>query len=221
MGRSQEAVICEAFFDEVLRQVGHHKVELSMSFIGIANSMPGGRYKASCVHGAAECKGNIHQLCVMNQYAEAKPEPFATITTPPDAQSTWWAFTQCLNRTPALIGEEIRARDCAEEVGIDWDAPGGVGECANSEEGEALLGWNVFLRRMKKSYDYILTDWKGENERYVDSCLISVGDIGRCVYLPNLKQCFGSHREVSDFVQLIESIYQQINGQVPGCMTRN
>ena len=132
-------------FDEVLDIVGHAKVDLNLTFIARYAHLRAARdkshaenlyslndsdpvYGVTCMHGADECAGNVHELCV------------AKYTT---SSSVWWPFLQCLNSQGRdRIGTEKAAKDCAATTKIDW-VGSGIEACVKGPEGPRLLRESV------------------------------------------------------------------------------
>lgn len=61
MSRCPDAHFCEAVFDDVLPRIPNGHARLNFTYIGTPDSSA--RYGVRCMHGDAECRGNIHQLC--------------------------------------------------------------------------------------------------------------------------------------------------------------
>jgi hypothetical protein len=147
MSRCPDAILCETVWDRVLQRVGD-KVDISLSFIatyvhalevsGVLRLTQRQRPNASdpvygltCMHGAEECAGNVHELCV------AKYHP----------TSEWWPFLQCQNfRGRDQIGLPDTAVSCATTAGFKWEndqASECAGENGQGEEGVKLLQASV------------------------------------------------------------------------------
>jgi predicted DsbA family dithiol-disulfide isomerase len=95
----------------VKKQLGD-KLDLSIHYIG-----DGDKSNLQSMHGPAEVKGDITQLCV-NKLAAAKSLDFIT----------------CQNKNPRAI--DTNWKDCAKEVGVDEAK---ISKCADGDEGKALL----------------------------------------------------------------------------------
>ena len=90
-------------------------------------------FGVSCLHGRAECAGNVQELCTIKY----------------NPTSVWWRFIQCMNFGGRWEpGKPETALKCADAVGIDW-ANSEVGQCAGKdasgkgEEGVRLLHESV------------------------------------------------------------------------------
>ncbi len=95
----------------VKKQLGD-KLDLTIHYIG-----DGDKSNLQSLHGPAEVKGDITQLCV-NKLAAAKSIDFIT----------------CQNKNPRAV--DTNWKDCAKEVGVD---DGKISACADGDEGKALL----------------------------------------------------------------------------------
>jgi hypothetical protein len=91
-------------------------------------------YGVTCMHGQAECAGNVQELCA------AKYHP----------TSVWWSFVQCQNfQGRDKIGTPETALSCAKAAGIDWEN-GKAGECAG-EDGRGSEGIRLLQQSVKDS----------------------------------------------------------------------
>ncbi|KAI9638194.1 uncharacterized protein MKK02DRAFT_22219 [Dioszegia hungarica] len=125
MSRCPDARTCEAVFEQVLgSQSVQNKVHLKMNYIATRNASEPLGY--TCKHGALECVGNAHQLCLHKHL----PLP------------TFYANLGCQNRDFADIGKLSLTKRCADASGVDWNASG-VGACIEGSEAEALLQNNL------------------------------------------------------------------------------
>jgi hypothetical protein len=77
----------------------------------------------TCLHGPAECAGNVQQLCAA-KYSEK-----------------WWDFVRCQNEQGRFqVGLPDVALECAKTVGIAWETTA-VGKCAGLDgSGKASEG---------------------------------------------------------------------------------
>lgn len=136
--------LCESVFDKVLA-VDDDLMDLRLVYIGQLNDTltP---YGVECKHGAAECDGNVQQLCVA-----------ANVKT----QKDWWNFVQCQNFnglsrfvpihrillacTASLIGRVTfhrvgdisLAKTCAKVIKKDWASD--FSGCYTGDQGRDLL----------------------------------------------------------------------------------
>jgi glutaredoxin len=95
----------------VKKQLGD-TLDVSINFIG-----SGDKSNLSSMHGAAEVKGDLLQLCV-NKLAPAKTLDFIS----------------CQNKNPRAI--DSNWKDCAKEVGVDEAK---LTACADGDEGKTIL----------------------------------------------------------------------------------
>ncbi|RKO88151.1 hypothetical protein BDK51DRAFT_8734, partial [Blyttiomyces helicus] len=97
--------------------------DLRTNYIGTAD--PNAPFGTRCKHGAAECLGNIQQLCTRAHY----PSP-----------SQWFNFILCENRNWRSIPDAHLGASCAAKFGIDYDVVRG---CMDGDEGVQLLAESV------------------------------------------------------------------------------
>ncbi|KAJ6539338.1 hypothetical protein B0H19DRAFT_1213306 [Mycena capillaripes] len=183
--RCPDALACEAIFDEVLREVGRQKMDLSLVYVAELNSTDGD-FGVTCKHGLGECAGNVQQLCVA-KYA---------------SPSAWWEFVQCQNSHGRFqVGLPDVAFKCAETAGIDWEASG-VGNCASLDgSGKGAEG----LALLRKSLS------RGKALGIEKSCTVLINRKEVCVRDETWTGCEG---RASDFIKQINSEYERINGKV-------
>lgn len=138
MSRCPDALFFENAFARTLERV-NQKIDLSLEYIATRNhSAP---FQATCKHGKEECRGNIHQLCIMDALKPSKAGKRYDLG-PSAAQRLWWDFVQCENYEGGLkrIGEESLARQCIDAIGgmPQWEADG-IKECVEGPKGQELL----------------------------------------------------------------------------------
>ncbi|KAL3427288.1 hypothetical protein PVAG01_00797 [Phlyctema vagabunda] len=90
----------------------HGKVNFTLSYIGTPTDNDG----VDCMHGPAECMGNIIELCAASLYPDPK---------------IYLGFTMCLTRDYQDIPERTLVEDCALEHGMDFAS---LDECTRAEE---------------------------------------------------------------------------------------
>jgi len=124
MSRCPDARLCEAVFDDVLKTPGiPDKVNLTLNYIATVDEHEK-PYGMVCKHGALECAGNIHQLCVQSHV--------------PSLLTRYSFLTTQNYLAPSRIGELDYAKRCAAAVRIDWEGSG-VAKCVQGREGTRLL----------------------------------------------------------------------------------
>jgi 2-hydroxychromene-2-carboxylate isomerase len=111
MSQCPYGVQVESAVAPVKKQLGD-KLEVSIHYIG-----NGDKLSLQSMHGPAEVKGDIAQLCV-NKLAPAKTLDFIA----------------CQNKNPRAI--DSNWKDCAKEVGVNQ---GKLSACAERDEGKTLL----------------------------------------------------------------------------------
>ncbi|OAA54847.1 gamma interferon inducible lysosomal thiol reductase [Niveomyces insectorum RCEF 264] len=89
------------------------KVNFTLSYIG----RPTGDGGVECMHGPAECMGNILELCTIDLYPDPK---------------IYLGFTMCLSRDYPSIPDRGLVEDCALEHAVDV---GALDECATRDDG--------------------------------------------------------------------------------------
>jgi len=158
-----------------------------------------------CLHGADECRGNIHELCAMHLA---------------ETQQDWWEFVQCSNfEGKDHVGEIELSRKCAEVAGIPWDdvlevpEPGdgdddegkkvktlvrraGLGRCIS----DPRQGLSLLKRSAKETAGLGITK----------SCSIYISGKIRCIHDSDWKECETGHNE-EDFVNFIQSEFSRLN----------
>ncbi|KAA1466493.1 hypothetical protein DENSPDRAFT_831335 [Dentipellis sp. KUC8613] len=184
MSRCPDALLCEAVFDQVLKKVSD-KVDFSLTYVAKTNTSDPD-FGVTCMHGAQECAGNVHQLCA------AKYLPL----------DNWWEFVMCQNyQGREKIGRPDIALKCARSAQIDWETSP-VGQCAGldgsgtEEEGTKLLQDNVKATQalgIKKS------------------CTIVINGEQVCVHDGAWKECENGH-SAADFIRQINTEYDKLNG---------
>lgn len=88
----------------------HSKVDFKLNFLGRPTANDG----IECMHGPAECMGNIILLCAAHHYPVTQSLP----------------FTMCLENDYKDIPNEALVRDCALEFGLDFAK---LNECASDD----------------------------------------------------------------------------------------
>jgi len=181
MSRCPDALVCENVFDQVLRQVGP-KMDLKLVYVANLNSTEP-EFGITCLHGPAECAGNVQQLCAA-KYSEK-----------------WWDFVRCQNEQGRFqVGLPDVALECAKTVGIDWETTA-VGKCAGLDgSGKASEGVQLLRESLLK----------GKALGIEKSCTVLISHRKVCIHDETWKECEGGH-EVQDFVQQINSEYERIN----------
>ena len=93
MSRCPDAWRCQqGFLPGLLRQLGSH-VELHVNYIAELDASE--RSGVRCLHGRAECEGNIHQLCVQRHYPRGTADLEGDGLSPPHH---WTRFLRCAAR---------------------------------------------------------------------------------------------------------------------------
>jgi len=184
MSRCPDALLCESVFDQVLKEVGRQKMNLSLIYVARLNSTDAD-FGVTCMHGPGECAGNVQQLCVA-KYA---------------SPSAWWEFIQCQNSHGRFqVGIPKLTLECARTAGIDWE-DSGVGSCAGldasgkGEEGIELLRESLLL---------------GQDLGIEKSCTVLINRKKVCVHDETWKECDGGHG-IEDFVKRVNTEYDNIN----------
>ncbi|CAL1700956.1 unnamed protein product [Somion occarium] len=183
MSRCPDAILCESVFDDVVSRTGD-KIDLSLTFIGKINSSEPD-YGVTCMHGPAECAGNVQELCAV-KYEE----------TP-----RWWKFIQCQNAQGRYkVGEPEVVFQCAKETGIDWQN-GPTGKCAGTDgQGKGEKGIRLLQESVKHT----------ESLGIQKSCTIVIAGKPVCIHDETWKECEGGHTQ-DDFVRQIEEEYERHN----------
>lgn len=96
----------------------HDKVNFTLSFIGKPTEDDG----VACMHGPAECLGNIIELCAQKLYPDPK---------------TFLGFTMCMTRDYRHIPQRNLVEDCALEHAVDFSK---LNECATKDDGAYGIG---------------------------------------------------------------------------------
>ena len=82
----------------------------------------------TCRHGAAECKGNIHELCTASLYPREK----------------WWPFVICSNAHGRFaVGTDEVSKECAGGLGLSWEKISNCVDAEGKDGGNALLKESV------------------------------------------------------------------------------
>ncbi|KAJ7904507.1 hypothetical protein B0H14DRAFT_2663162 [Mycena olivaceomarginata] len=184
MSRCPDALLCESVFDQVVKQVGPQKVDLSLIYVATLNSSDT-EFGITCMHGPGECAGNVQQLCVA-KYA---------------SPSAWWKFVQCQNSHGRYqVGIPDLTLQCARTANIDWEGSGvascvGLDVSGKAEEGKELLRQSALL---------------GKSLGIEKSCTVLINRKKVCVHDGTWQECDGGH-DVEDFVQRINSEYENLN----------
>ena len=130
------------------------------------------RLGVECKHGEAECRGNIHDLCLQRHVP--LPEFYASV--------------QCQNFEtpfPGKIGDVALTRRCATASKVDWWGSG-VGECilgkgARRDDGKRATKKGTVGEEGKR----LLVESIGRTEAagVTKSCTIDIGETGkrRCI----------------------------------------
>ncbi|KAJ7700081.1 hypothetical protein B0H17DRAFT_1048492 [Mycena rosella] len=187
MSRCPDALICEAVFSEVLKQVGPSKVDLKLVYVAELNSTEPD-FGVTCMHGPGECAGNVQQLCAARY------------------SSKWWDFVRCQNDQGRFqVGLPDVAFECAKEVGIDWETSG-VGNCAGLDgSGKASEGVDLLRKSLLR----------GKALGIKKSCTVLINHEKVCVHDGSWQECEGGH-DVDDFVKQINHEYERANGGSSG-----
>ncbi|KIJ20012.1 hypothetical protein PAXINDRAFT_67920 [Paxillus involutus ATCC 200175] len=181
MSRCPDAILCETVWDRVLQRVGD-KVDISLSFIATPNASDP-VYGLTCMHGAEECAGNVHELCV------AKYHP----------TSEWWPFLQCQNfRGRDQIGLPDTAVSCATTAGFKWENDQ-ASECAG-ENGQGEEGVKLLQASVKNSIQMGIQK----------SCTIIINGKQVCIRDGTWYECEGGHTP-TDFIRQINEEHKRLN----------
>ncbi|KAN0126780.1 hypothetical protein V8E52_000420 [Russula decolorans] len=184
MSRCPDALLCETLFDSVIPRVSK-KIELSLAYVATLNGSDPD-FGATCMHGPAECAGNVQQLCV------AKHTPMWT----------WWEFIMCQNyQGRGHIGSADVALKCARTHNIDWEESG-VGQCIGLDgSGKGREGVQLLHDSIRAAEALGITK----------SCTVVINGEKVCIHDQVWQRCDNGH-EVKDFVDQIEEEYQKLNG---------
>jgi len=182
MSRCPDALACEAVFDQVLKEVGREKMDVTLVYVAELNSTDAD-FGATCLHGPGECAGNVQQLCAA-KYA---------------SPSAWWEFVQCQNSQGRFqVGLPEVALQCAKAAGIDWETSG-VGSCAGLDgSGKGTEGVELLRESLLR----------GKALGIKKSCTILINGRKVCVRDETWQGCEG---RPSDFIKQINSEYERIN----------
>lgn len=138
MSKCPDAFFFENAFSRALERV-NQKINLSLYYIAKSNTSSS--FGATCKHGDDECRGNIHQLCVIDSLNPSKAGKRYDLG-PSAAQRLWWDFIQCENYVGGVnrIGQESLAKQCIKAIGgvPDWNLDG-LKKCAEGKKGRELL----------------------------------------------------------------------------------
>jgi len=152
------------------------KVNFTLSYIGTPTADG-----VSCMHGPAECLGNILELCA----AETYPDP-----------KIFLGFTLCLSKRFSEIPSRDLVEDCSMEYGIDFAK---LNDCASREDGE------YGMRLLRESVERSRKVGAGI------SCTVRLDDEVRCVRDGGQwKQC-PKGSAPGDLVKDIERLYSEVN----------
>ncbi|KAJ1951997.1 hypothetical protein EC988_003794 [Linderina pennispora] len=123
MSRCPDALKVEEVFGSVVPAV-YSIMDVQLNFIAELN--PNATFGATCMHGDAECQGNIEELCALKHK--------------PDLPS-FWRFLTCLNNHFSDIGRDADlSLKCASSAGLDTAA---FLACTTQGEGLALFKQSV------------------------------------------------------------------------------
>jgi hypothetical protein len=196
MSRCPDALFFEGIFDRVLQQV-NSKITLTMAFI--AQKDKDEQLGYACKHGPQECRGNVHQLCVIDALDPTKASKRFDIGFS-EAQKLGWNFVQCENFVGGLksIGEQKLAHQCVDALGKfpRWEEDG-IEKCINGKRGKELLAKSAGIAKHK--------DIQTSATLLIDDKVSCIRDGGEW------KSCSGGH-EVGDFVKQINDAYARKNG---------
>lgn len=109
------------------------KVNFTLSFIGT----PTGDGGVDCMHGPAECMGNILELCAAKLYPDPK---------------IYLGFTMCLTRDYHRIPDRDLVEDCALEHAVDIQQ---LNECATADDGQTAM--DLLKRSVRHTRDVGVT----------------------------------------------------------------
>ncbi|KAG1866631.1 hypothetical protein DFJ58DRAFT_769982 [Suillus subalutaceus] len=180
MSRCPDAILCESVFNRVLQRVGQ-KVEISLSFIAKPNASE--PYGVTCMHGQAECAGNVQELCAAKYHTTAE----------------WWSFMQCQNfQGSDNIGTPETALNCANAAGIDWEN-GKAGRCAG-KDGRGTEGIQLLQQSARDSIAAGIQK----------SCTIIINGQQVCIRDGTWYDCEGGHSP-GDFIRQINEEYDRLN----------
>ena len=105
------------------------KVNFTLSYIGKPTANDG----VQCMHGPAECMGNIIELCAVHLYPDVKVH---------------LGFTNCLTQDYPDIPDSELVESCALEFGIDKKK---INDCASKDTG--AFGLSLLRESVKRTRD--------------------------------------------------------------------
>lgn len=119
---------CETIFlPEVLEKVGSI-VDLRLGFVGESNASAD--FGAACLHGDAECEGNIAQLCVQRHFP-------VDLNSAPLGRHAWTPFLDCAGSSYTQIPKNTEA--CLELLKLPEASVDSIRACIRGQEGRDLL----------------------------------------------------------------------------------
>ncbi|CAK7199761.1 hypothetical protein SEUCBS139899_002444 [Sporothrix eucalyptigena] len=117
MSKCPDAVDCLRELVLPTMQQVYDKVNFTLSFIGRPTSDGG----VECMHGPAECMGNILELCAH----KLNPDP-----------KIYLGFTMCISNDYERIPDRELIEGCALEHAVDFEA---LNECATRDDGQYAM----------------------------------------------------------------------------------
>ncbi|BGP45725.1 hypothetical protein JCM10450v2_001555 [Rhodotorula kratochvilovae] len=212
MSRCPDATLCEAVWDRVLEERlpasapfggGHVGALVEIELVFIARENASAPYGATCLHGEAECRGNVQQLCAARHWGRSKEEVASQAGMEGEVGVTvkgergweeWWNFVQCMNYGDrSRIGSEAAAKQCASVVGREWNDA--LASCVEGKEGRELLRKSI--RRAEKL-------------EVRKSCTVLIEEEPVCIHDGTWKSCPGGH-EVRDFAREVRDAWVKLN----------
>eukprot|EP00128_Syssomonas_multiformis_P005794 Colp12_sorted_trinity150504_noHs@10499 len=113
MSKCPDAAYCEKYYNDAIHKLAPI-IDVKINYIA---SKSGSSF--ACMHGSAECTGNMQQLCVQKHY----PENLA-----------FFDFAVCESKSYSSIPSN--GEDCANALSMDFKS---IDECVNNGEGASLL----------------------------------------------------------------------------------
>ena len=151
------------------------KVNFTLSYIGTPTDNDG----VSCMHGPAECMGNIIELCAARIYPDPK---------------TYLGFTYCLMRSYRDIPDKALVEDCALEHGMDFET---LNECMVRDDGG--YGMDMLRESVRRSKEAGVTK----------SCTVRLNEEIYCIRDGGEWKDCPNGSGVNDLVIAVEKLYQQ------------
>ncbi len=151
------------------------KVDFRLSYIG-QPTRDGG---VACMHGPAECMGNIIELCAQKLY----PDPKIFV-----------GFTMCLMRDYERIPDRDLVEDCALEHAVDVAK---LDECATRDDGQYAM--NMLLDSVRHTTEVGVTK----------SCTLRLDDKVYCIRDGGEWTDCPSGPGVHDLIVTVEKLYRQ------------